>query len=103
MRAAGRFAISAGNGLGCVSIRPGLIVLARMSCGASSTAATRENVSVAARLEAYAAPPAAPRCAAPDEKLMIRPPRAPAIIARAAACVVRNVPRQFTAYTRSQT
>jgi hypothetical protein len=37
--------------------------------GASSMAATREKLSTAARLEAYAAAPAVPRWLTPDEKL----------------------------------
>src|SRR2546428_12868464 len=57
MRCARRSAIAGGSGFGCVSMRPGLVVLTRMSCVASSIAATREKVSVAARLDAYAAPP----------------------------------------------
>ena len=58
---------------------------------------TTQKLSVAARLEAYAPPPAPPFIAAPDEKLMIRPPLPAAIMAFAAARVIRKVPRVLTA------
>ena len=52
MRRPNPSAIVGGSGFGWVSMRPGLTVLTRMLCGASSMAATREKASVAARLAA---------------------------------------------------
>ncbi len=66
--------MAGGSGLGWVSIRPGLTQFTRISYGANSIAATREKLSVAARLLAYAAAPAEPRLLTPEEKLTIRPP-----------------------------
>ena len=52
MRPPSTSAMTGGDGFGCVSINPGLMVLTSMPWGASSIAATRENASVAARLAA---------------------------------------------------
>ena len=97
MRRARLSAIAGGSGLGWVSIRPGLTQFTRMPYGASSIAATREKLSVAARLLAYAAAPAEPRLLTPEEKLMIRPPWPWLDHRRPASWVIRKVPRQFTA------